>query len=85
MDIATLAPIDISKLTEEELEGALCLLREKGGNGKNGKKGKKGKGGKDTRKTGKTGTGTKIAGNCWNCDKPGPYIARLPPAPSWRT
>ena len=34
-------PTDVSKLSEEQLEGALCVLREKGGSGK-GKKGKKG-------------------------------------------
>ena len=47
------------------------MLREKGGKGTKGKTGKKGKGGKQKGKTGKTGTGRKLAGNCWNCDKPG--------------
>ena len=43
MDLSSLAPTDISRMSEEQLESALCVLREKGSNsGKGGKKGKKG-------------------------------------------
>ena len=54
MDLSLLAPADVSKMSKEQLESALCVLREKGsGNGKGGKKGKKCKGGKK----GKNGQG----------------------------
>ena len=49
IDLSTLMPTDVSKLSEERLEGALCVLREKGGGGgSNGNKGKEG--GKKRRK-----------------------------------
>ena len=69
MDLSTLLPTDVSKLSKEQLEGALCVLREKGGSsGKGGKKAKKGtkgkKGGKDRGKDkGRIEKGRKIAGN----------------------
>ena len=79
MDLSSLAPNDIARMSEEQLEQALCVLREKGSgsSGKGGKKGKKGgKKGKKGKKGGKgkeggPPAGRKIAGNCWNCDKPG--------------
>ena len=47
MDLSTLLPTDVHKMSEEPLESALCVLREKGGgSGKGGKKGKKGGKGK---------------------------------------
>ena len=51
MDLSLLAPADVSKMSEEQLESALCVLREKGsGNGRGGKKGKKSKGGKNIKR-----------------------------------
>ena len=73
MDLFTLAPTDVSKMSEKQLESALCVLHEKGGKkGTNGKKGKNGgKGGNDRGKDkGRIETGRKIAGNCWNCGTP---------------
>ena len=72
MDLSSLSPADVSKMSEAELESALCVLREKGsskgGKGKKGKKGGKGVKGKKGKKGGKDGppSGRKIAGNCWN-------------------
>ena len=57
----------------EALGSGLAHARSNGKGGKKGKKGgKKGKKGKKGGK-GKEGppSGRKIAGNCWNCDKPG--------------
>ena len=73
MDLSLLAPTDVSKMSEEQLESALCVLRENGSNnGKGGKKGKKSKGGKKGKKgKDKAKVERKIAGNCWNCGKPG--------------
>ena len=74
MDLSTLMPTAVSKLSEEQLEGALCVLREKGGGGGKGKKGKKGKKGRKGKNKGKEKgkivAARKIAGNRWNCDKP---------------
>ena len=53
MDLSALSPTDVSKMSEDQLESALCVLREKGSsNGKGGKKGKKGgkKGKKGTKR-----------------------------------
>ena len=65
MDFSTLTPIDVSKLTGEQLEGAFCVLREKGGNGKKGKRCKKGGKGKNGEQV---ETLRKIAGKLWNCE-----------------
>ena len=73
IDLSTLMPTDVSKLSEEQLESTLRVLREKGGGGGGGKgkketKVKKGRKGKDKGKEkGKIEAGRQIAGNCWIC------------------
>ena len=71
MDLSTPAPTDVSKFTEEQLEGALCVLRKKGGKDKKGKKCKRGKKGGKGKNCEQAEVPRKIAGNCWNCDKSG--------------
>ena len=68
MDLSTLTPTDVSKLTEEQLEVALCALREKGGKRKKGKKGKRGKKGGKGKNGEQVETLRKIAGKLWNCE-----------------
>ena len=83
MDLTPLDPIPLSKMTEEQLEEALDVLR-KGGKGRGrdetrgGDRARQRQGGRaDSRErsprkgAGKGDPNRKIVGNCWNCDQPG--------------